>query len=196
MQSLIFSLLFKPVICSYYTYPTGDLPSLVTRCNHSHCPFSSLITSSFSCYQVGQELQGEVQAVSDAKFKLTTSVCDLFAAAVNQVREASVDVTEDIELRDSLFILLTHLRVLFPQVHAYILSLLSSLLTSLLSALLASPLSCLPYLISLTPSIYYLLFSCILLLSHFSSLLPSVTLRRVKGSLLRFRGMCRLILLT
>jgi len=29
-----------------YTFLTGDLPSLITRCTHSHCPFYSLITSS------------------------------------------------------------------------------------------------------------------------------------------------------
>ena len=39
-----------------YTYPIGDLPSLVTWCNHSQCPFSSLIHPTwrlvFSCHLV------------------------------------------------------------------------------------------------------------------------------------------------
>ena len=31
-------------------HPTGDLPSLVTRCNHSHCPFSYNIFSPLLLY--------------------------------------------------------------------------------------------------------------------------------------------------
>ena len=42
--SLLF--LFQYNLFSSLINLTGDLPSLVTRCNHSHCPFSSLITSS------------------------------------------------------------------------------------------------------------------------------------------------------
>ena len=48
LQPLLFYNLFSFITSSLllYTYPT-DLPSLVvTRCDHYHCPFSSLITSS------------------------------------------------------------------------------------------------------------------------------------------------------
>ena len=38
VQSVSLSLIF-----SYNLYLTGDLPSLVTCCNHSYCPFSSII---------------------------------------------------------------------------------------------------------------------------------------------------------
>ena len=52
VQSLALSLLFSynipyPRVTSYTPISlTGDLPSLITRCNHSHCPFSPLITAS------------------------------------------------------------------------------------------------------------------------------------------------------
>ena len=52
VQSLSLSLLFVSTIPSLllHTYPSGDLSSLVTRCNHSYFPFSSclkLLLSSF-----------------------------------------------------------------------------------------------------------------------------------------------------
>jgi len=46
VQSLSFPRFFSYLLLSPLIHPTGNLPSLVTRCNHSHCYFSSLISSS------------------------------------------------------------------------------------------------------------------------------------------------------
>ena len=62
VQSLSLSLLFSFITVSLLLlpliHPTGDMPSLVTRCNPSHCLFSSLITASLllSRHQVVQPL--------------------------------------------------------------------------------------------------------------------------------------------